>query len=81
MIYDCAKVRNFFRIFNRCVFLVHFKLSFFLDCFVVLPYNDEVVNPHTIRLSGLLRKLAMTVHVTRHCEEERRSNPEIKALF
>jgi len=31
--------------------------------------------------SGLLRKLAMTVHVTRHCEEERRSNPGLVACF
>ena len=27
------------------------------------------------------KNLAMTVHVARHCEEERRSNPEIKELF
>ena len=30
-----------------------YYLYYLLDCFV--PYNDEVVNPHIIRLSGLLR--------------------------
>jgi len=36
----------------------------YLDCFV--PYNDEVVNPHNIRNSGLLRSARNDGDMNRH---------------
>jgi len=37
----------------RGIFVCHFCL--FENLFSLGTYNDEVINPHTIRLSGLLR--------------------------